>query len=601
MSERLSEIFAALSDETLVADASDETLAELHGELITTARSIHAGDTETDDIVADLEAIGDHVEGLTYVQDVRSEAFAAKQAAIDAQVARLGLDEPAPAPEPQVVTPPAPAPEPEPAPAPALAVAPEPEAAPEPQPAAASVPALGTIEPPAAQAPQVAAARTEDRFMRLADREMVDFDGVVEGTIEALEQMDGYEGPDRRLPIGRMSIKDAFPEDRRLRNAQPDGGYSHKLSALMDDAFQPNRWTSTSLTAAGVPESLVATGGFCAPAAPDYDIPQISGTQRPVAGYLPTVQADRGQIIVLQPPKLSAVTTSTGTTSGSAVSIWTNATDITPSGATKPLQSMTCPPPLTVSTQAIVEQVKVGNFQARAFPENVRVVLANTAAAWARLAESQLLLQISTNSTAVTTTQVLGATNDYFGYLRQASAAIRSRHRMPSNARLRALIPAWFIDFIGSDIAHNHPGDGLERFTQDQEGFVRAAFNAANVNVSFYEDSAVLTAGLTQQVFAAAQGATDVANWPPGPGATSARVIWYLFPEGTFARADAGTLDLGIVRDSTLNGTNDYEFFTESWEAVVPKVIESYAVTSTLCATGAGAIDVASSAYCTSS
>jgi hypothetical protein len=26
-----------------------------------------------------------------------------------------------------------------------------------------------------------------------------------------------------------------------------------------------------------------------------------------------------------------------------------------------------------------------------------------------------------------------------------------------------------------------------------------------------------------------------------------------LFPEGTFSRADAGTLDLGIVLDSTLN------------------------------------------------
>jgi hypothetical protein len=44
----------------------------------------------------------------------------------------------------------------------------------------------------------------------------------------------------------------------------------------------------------------------------------------------------------------------------------------------------------------------------------------------------------------------------------------------------------------------------------------------------------------------------------------------------------SSNFDLGIVRDSTLNKTNDYPFFTGSWEAVVPKVTESCAVTSTL-------------------
>jgi hypothetical protein len=41
--------------------------------------------------------------------------------------------------------------------------------------------------------------------------------------------------------------------------------------------------------------------------------------------------------------------------------------------------------------------------------------------------------------------------------------------------------------------------------------------------------------------------------------------------------------------------------FSESLEVVVPKVIEAYKVTSTLCETGAGASDVASSGYCTAS
>ena len=41
-----------------------------------------------------------------------------------------------------------------------------------------------------------------------------------------------------------------------------------------------------------------------------------------------------------------------------------------------------------------------------------------------------------------------------------------------------------------------------------------------------------------------------------------------LFPEGTFLHLDGGVLELGIVRDSTLNSTNDYQVFGETFENV---------------------------------
>ena len=167
---------------------------------------------------------------------------------------------------------------------------------------------------------------------------------------------------------------------------------------------------------------------------------------------------------------------------------------------------------------------------------------------------------------------------------------------------LRLLTPAWLKRLIASDLAHNHPGDGLERFTQNAEAFVRASAAASDVNVTFYEDSANMTTGNVANQLFTAQAAGDLENYPPtSGGVTSARVISYLFPEGTFARADAGTLDLGVVRDATLNGTNDFELFSESWKAIVPKVIEAYKWTATLCETGQGAIDVTSSAFCTAS
>ena len=63
-------------------------------------------------------------------------------------------------------------------------------------------------------------------------------------------------------------------------------------------------------------------------------------------------------------------------------------------------------------------------------------------------------------------------------------------------------------------------------------------------------------------------------------------VVWYLFPEGSFLYLDAGTLELGIVRDSTLNSTNDYQIFGEAFENVAFLGFESLKVTSTVCATG---------------
>ena len=62
--------------------------------------------------------------------------------------------------------------------------------------------------------------------------------------------------------------------------------------------------------------------------------------------------------------------------------------------------------------------------------------------------------------------------------------------------------------------------------------------------------------------------------------------IWYMYAEGSFMWLDGGTLDLGLVRDSTLNASNDYSIFGETFEQTVFLGIESLQVTSTVCASG---------------
>jgi hypothetical protein len=62
--------------------------------------------------------------------------------------------------------------------------------------------------------------------------------------------------------------------------------------------------------------------------------------------------------------------------------------------------------------------------------------------------------------------------------------------------------------------------------------------------------------------------------------------IWYMFAEGSFLFLDGGTLDLGIIRDSTLVGTNDYKMFVETFENVAKVGVESIQVTSTISVNG---------------
>jgi hypothetical protein len=64
---------------------------------------------------------------------------------------------------------------------------------------------------------------------------------------------------------------------------------------------------------------------------------------------------------------------------------------------------------------------------------------------------------------------------------------------------------------------------------------------------------------------------------------------WYLFAEGTFLFLDGGTLDLGIIRDSTLVGTNDYKMFVETFEGIAKVGVESLVVTSTISVNGVAA------------
>jgi hypothetical protein len=191
-------------------------------------------------------------------------------------------------------------------------------------------------------------------------------------------------------------------------------------------------------------------------------------------------------------------------------------------------------------------------------------------AAHARAAETALLDGIAAGSTQVTAAEIAGVTASLFPAMLAAAAGIRSHYRMASDATLRTLLPAWSKDLLKADIVRQ-PFDKFQ--LSDAEMF--AIIRSFNIEPSFYLDGE--TGG--GQVFGA-QSAGAILGFP-------STVKWFIFPEGTWLYLDGGTLELGLVRDSTLNATNSYQIFGETWENVAKVGVVSYEVTSTVHDTGA--------------
>jgi hypothetical protein len=134
---------------------------------------------------------------------------------------------------------------------------------------------------------------------------------------------------------------------------------------------------------------------------------------------------------------------------------------------------------------------------------------------------------------------------------------------------LKAIVPSWIYEAMAADLTLSMPGDGTLAVSKSEiDGYL------ATVNVD-------LVASLDATVFGS-QGASALLEFPDS-------FVWYLFAEGTFLFLDGGTLDLGIIRDSSLVGTNDYKMFTETFENVAKVGIEALKITSTISINGVAA------------
>jgi chemotaxis protein histidine kinase CheA len=423
------------------------------------------------------------------------------------------------------------------------------------------------IEQKEQEAPVTAAVSSEEtsNIEVPADRRPVAQASVAAVAITAGADIPGYSAGSEVKDMAEVAGLMA----KRLhgfRNVNGGNGEQHIVASFSTN-FPEERTLTTDaesnwakINAVTSPEALVASGGHAAPFEVKYDIFGIGTTARPVRDCLPKFQANRGGIRFVTPPVLSSY--------ANAVGLWTNAVDTNPGTDVKASLTVSAAAETTVATDAVTLQMQFGNLATRAYPELIARHNELGLIQHAREAEQNLMTKIGAASTAITSTSLIGFGRDFLVQMGRAAAAYRSRHRLETDAPLRAIIPGWVKDAMAADLTIAMPGDNTLNAYAEIDGY--AASRGVNLCTS-----------LDATVFGA-QSAAAMLEFPDS-------FAWYLFAEGSFLFLDGGTLDLGIVRDSTLVGTNDYKMFVETFEGVAFVGVESLQITSTINVNGVAA------------
>lgn len=417
-------------------------------------------------------------------------------------------------------------------------------------------------EVPEAQAPVAKAEEAEEEKV-VALVASADIPGVASGT----------------TLTGTSLGKAMFDRRQQIKGGGSDGEFVLVASATAeydDDRTLTGDWESDQEKIKNVTgtDVIVASGGICSPTEAYYGLELLSGAARPVKDALPGFGATRGGLRFMAPPSIADLI-------GSA-RVTTEAEDTTGYGGSngsltdpKPSVAVTCGSITEVVVDAISSIITVGNLNARTYPELVEVWTKLAAAQHARVAETNLIDKIAAIATDVTDAKAYGATGSLLGTVSKAVAGFKSRHRITGGVNLRAAFPEWTKELLRTDIAREAPGDGLGRYTVT-DADINSWFNVRGISPIFYVDTRT-GAGMAY----GAQTAGAVTDFP-------ATIEWFLWVEGSFIFVDGGTLNLGLVRDSTLNSTNDYSVFVETFENLAFVGHEALQVTSTLQPDGSG-------------
>jgi hypothetical protein len=405
-------------------------------------------------------------------------------------------------------------------------------------------------------------------------------------------------------PLDRKSLATALAEKWSQIRATGGSGREYVARILHDypverqlletAAFGEN---AAKIEAVTSPEAITAAGGFCAPLENLYDIRTLGITARPIRDALSRFQVSRGGIQYRPPMDALAMGDGLGVWTAemdAAVGVVEGGTDIP--DPVKTCAVIECPDLENAVVEAIYLCLQFPNFTARFDPEWVDANTQAALVAHARYAENRLLSKLLTGSKRVTSAKRVSAVRDVLVTLDKIVAYYRNVHRLDTMVPLRWIGPRWVLDLFRADLCRSMGSAYDPAMLGVADAAIMTWFRNRGVLPTFHLDgldAQDLGAGGASAEDIPAQHYTSLADGAAVPGFPD-KIDSVLYAEGDWLFLDGGTLDLGLVRDSTLNSINRYQTFVEDWEGVAFNGIESLRTVMEVQPTGmvAGTLDL---------
>ena len=304
---------------------------------------------------------------------------------------------------------------------------------------------------------------------------------------------------------------------------------------------------------AGKFEALVAGGGWCAPSQNRYDFFNIACEGGAID--LPTFGVERGGINFPVSPSLAdtfspALPWYTAFSNATVPWLWTETDDIlTVTGSTnKPCIRVPCSSMTDVRLECYGICLTAGNLADNAWPESTRNFLRLLMAAHFHASNARYIAGVvSCAGTVITgcTAAGSGAAAPLLGTAELGAWDYRTKFGMCDDDVLEWVLPSWSKGVVRADLAKR---TGVSDYMCIPDSMIADWFDCRNIRAQFVDDFQVRATGQPG-------AATAITTYP-------SFVQGLLYAAGTVARGNGMTLDLGVVRDSTLNAEND---FTAAW------------------------------------
>lgn len=426
----------------------------------------------------------------------------------------------------------------------------------------------------AAHVPASAQPKLTDPFGQSVLVASADIPGFVTGgqlnDMSALVR--AFQSRARALPVSRsFRGLPSADQDWRLAPRYPVASLQRKFKHLLDDQSSADEVWAVMQEATN-PAALVAAGGWCSPSEIRYDFYNIAETDGMLD--LPTTGIRRGGIRWPTSPSFADMSDVT------CLWHWNETQDVAAVTGTSQSGTKTCcrVPCADFNEERLEGEgicVTAGNLATDAWPEALANYLRLVNVAHAHRVNAWMINALVARSTVTATVCAtgLGVAIPVLDAVEMQVVDYRTRYAMADSAVLEAVFPSWILAEFRADLAKRLFGTPDAAFAVTN-AMIGSWFTLRNVRVQFVQDWQVRVAGFP------GRPANVMTTWPT-------TVQFMLYAAGTFLRGNGLSLDLGVIRDSTLNATNDYTAaWSEEFFLVAQIGHESRLVTVPICPNG---------------